>query len=96
MDSNGQALTQDFSVIIKAYKKVESGGYVTKTQAGSEGKFTIEGLSPDEVYYLRVMAYQNGVLVKDLWSGVDDVGVDERAGAKEYKTLENILFRFGE
>jgi hypothetical protein len=96
LDSNGQALTQDFSVIIKAYKKVESGGYVTKTQAGSEGKFTIEVLSPDEVYYLRVMAYQNGVLVKDQWSGEDDIGGYERAGAKEYKTLGVVVFMFGE
>jgi len=96
LDSNGQTFTQDFSLIVKAYKNGESGGYVTKTQAGSEGKFTIEGLSPDEVYYLRVMAYQNGVLVKDQWSGVDDVGVDDRSGAKEYKTLEQVLFKVGE
>ena len=43
-----------------------------------------------------MIAFRNGVLVRDQWSGEDDFGVDERAGAKEYRTLENVVFRFGE
>jgi hypothetical protein len=96
LDHNGQTLTQDINVIVKAYKNVASGGYVAKAQADSEGHFTIAGLSPDGAYYLRVIVFRNGVLVRDQWSGEDDFGVDERAGAKEYRTLENVVFRFGE
>jgi PKD repeat protein len=96
LDHNGQALTHDFTVIIKAYKNVESGGYVTKAQADVDGKFTIDGLSPELSYNLRVFAYKNGVLVYDQWSGVDDIGVELRSEAKEYRTLANVLFRFGE
>ncbi|ETR70587.1 MAG: hypothetical protein OMM_03131 [Candidatus Magnetoglobus multicellularis str. Araruama] len=95
LDHNGQALTHDFTVIIKAYKNVGSGGYVTKAQADVEGKFTIEGLSPELSYNLRVFAYQNGVLVYDQWSGVDDIGVELRSEAKEYRTLADVLFKFG-
>jgi hypothetical protein len=96
LDHNGQTLTQDINVIVKAYKNVASGGYVAKAQADSEGHFTIAGLSPDGAYYLRVIVFRNGVLVRDQWSGEDDFGVDERAGAKKYRTLENVVFRFGE
>jgi hypothetical protein len=96
LDHNGQTLTQDINVIVKAYKNVASGGYVAKAQADSEGHFTIAGLSPDGVYYLRVIVFRNGVLVRDQWSGEDDFGVDERAGAKEYRTLDTMVFLFGE
>jgi hypothetical protein len=39
LDHNGQTLTQDINVIVKAYKNVASGGYVAKAQADSEGHF---------------------------------------------------------
>ncbi|KPA13920.1 Dystroglycan-type cadherin-like domain protein, partial [Candidatus Magnetomorum sp. HK-1] len=93
---SGQPFTSDITIIIKAYKNLNAGGYTTKTHADTEGHFNLEGLNPDKNYHLRVIAIRNGIVIHDQWAGDNDIGVDERSMAKEYKTLENLAFTFGE
>ncbi|MBF0453163.1 MAG: carboxypeptidase regulatory-like domain-containing protein, partial [Candidatus Magnetomorum sp.] len=98
LDNAGQPFTGDITLVVKAYKNTLSGGYVTKAQAGPDGSFKLEGLSPNEAYFLRVIAIQNNNIIKDQWAGVDDIGGVERNESKEYRTLgtEAVGFRFGE
>ena len=96
LNSSEQPYTNDITIIIKAYKKITTGGYVTKTLTDEEGQFTLEALSPDETYQLRVVAIRNGIVVKDQWVGESNIGVEGRSGAKEFRTLESLVFTFGE
>ncbi|MBF0452770.1 MAG: carboxypeptidase regulatory-like domain-containing protein, partial [Candidatus Magnetomorum sp.] len=92
-DSLGKPKPEGVVVGIKLYKNITEGGFITKTDANSDGSFTLEGLALDTGYQLKIHIMKSKISTNVQWINQNETGVSGRNEAGVFMTGSHVDVR---
>jgi hypothetical protein len=79
-DANGNSIPDGVIVAVRIFQNVSEGGFIKKTEVGTDGKFTIEGLLQTG-YQIKVSVYHSKMQWSEQWVDQDSQGILGRSDA---------------
>ncbi|KPA14544.1 peptidase, partial [Candidatus Magnetomorum sp. HK-1] len=89
-DSLGNPIPDGVIVAIKLYNNLTEGGYIKKTDAASDGTFSLEGMLFNKDYQIVIHVMKSKMSNKVQWISQNGAGISGRSEAGKFQAGSNV------